>query len=136
MKSFGILQVLKGIDLMIEKGEVVSIVGFSGVGKIILLQIMGMLDKVDMGIILLNGIEVSCLKEKELLVFCNWQIGFVFQFYQLFFEFIVLENVMMFVLIVGIFFFEVMWKVKEMLVFLGLFECVLYKLVELLGGEK
>ena len=79
-KSFGTLQVLKGIDLMIEKGEVVSIVGPSGAGKTTLLQIMGTLDKADTGTILLNGTEVSCLKEKELSAFRNRQIGFVFPF--------------------------------------------------------
>lgn len=85
-KSFGTLQVLKGIDLMIEKGEVVSIVGPSGAGKTTLLQIMGTLDKADTGTILLNGTEVSCLKEKELSAFRNRQIGFVFQFHQCFRE--------------------------------------------------
>ena len=94
-KSFGTLQVLKGIDLMIEKGEVVSIVGPSGAGKTTLLQIMGTLDKADTGTILLNGTEVSCLKEKELSAFRNRQIGFVFQFHQLLPEFTALENVMM-----------------------------------------
>lgn len=93
-KSFGTLQVLKGIDLMIEKGEVVSIVGPSGAGKTTLLQIMGTLDKADTGTILLNGTEVSCLKEKELSAFRNRQIGFVFQFHQLLPEFTALENVM------------------------------------------
>ena len=88
-KSFGTLQVLKGIDLMIEKGEVVSIVGPSGAGKTTLLQIMGTLDKADTGTILLNGTEVSCLKEKELSAFRNRQIGFVFQFHQLLPEFTV-----------------------------------------------
>lgn len=92
-KSFGTLQVLKGIDLMIEKGEVVSIVGPSGAGKTTLLQIMGTLDKADTGTILLNGTEVSCLKEKELSAFRNRQIGFVFQFHQLLPEFTALENV-------------------------------------------
>lgn len=100
-KSFGTLQVLKGIDLMIEKGEVVSIVGPSGAGKTTLLQIMGTLDKADTGTILLNGTEVSCLKEKELSAFRNRQIGFVFQFHQLLPEFTALENVMMPALIAG-----------------------------------
>jgi len=92
-KSFGTLQVLKGIDLMIEKGEVVSIVGPSGAGKTTLLQIMGTLDKADTGTILLNGTEVSCLKEKELSAFRNRQIGFVFQFYNLISSLSALENV-------------------------------------------
>ena len=94
-KSFGTLQVLKGIDLMIEKGEVVSIVGPSGAGKTTLLQIMGTLDKADTGTILLNGTEVSCLKEKELSAFRNRQIGFVFQFYDLIPELTAKENILL-----------------------------------------
>ena len=94
-KSFGTLQVLKGIDLMIEKGEVVSIVGPSGAGKTTLLQIIGTLDKADTGTILLNGTEVSCLKEKELSAFRNRQIGFVFQFYDLIPELTAKENILL-----------------------------------------
>lgn len=116
-KSFGTLQVLKGIDLMIEKGEVVSIVGPSGAGKTTLLQIMGTLDKADTGTILLNGTEVSCLKEKELSAFRNRQIGFVFQFHQLLPEFTALENVMMPALIAGTSSSEAMRKAKETLAF-------------------
>ena len=82
-KSFGELQVLKGIDLTIYKGEVVSIVGPSGAGKTTLLQIMGTLDRADEGTVVINGIEVNKLKEKELSSFRNKQIGFVFQFHQL-----------------------------------------------------
>ena len=93
-KSFGTLQVLKGIDLEIGKGEVVSIVGPSGAGKTTLLQIMGTLDKPDGGRIILNGTEVNRLKEKELSAFRNREIGFVFQFHQLLPEFTALENVM------------------------------------------
>ena len=77
-KSFGTLQVLKGIDLMIEKGEVVSIVGPSGAGKTTLLQIIGTLDKADTGTILLNGTEVSCLKEKELSAFVTGRLALCF----------------------------------------------------------
>ena len=93
-KSFGDLQVLKGIDLIIYKGEVVSVVGPSGAGKTTLLQIMGTLDKADSGSVVINGIEVGRLKEKELAAFRNKQIGFVFQFHQLLPEFTALENVM------------------------------------------
>ena len=82
-KSFGTLQVLKGIDLLIEKGEVVSIVGPSGAGKTTLLQIMGTLDKADAGKVVLNGTEVNRLKEKELSAFRNKQIGFVFQLWRM-----------------------------------------------------
>ena len=135
-KSFGTLQVLKGIDLMIEKGEVVSIVGPSGAGKTTLLQIMGTLDKADTGTILLNGTEVSCLKEKELSAFRNWQIGFVFQFHQLLPEFTALENVMMPALIAGTSSSEAMRKAKETLAFLGLSERASHKPAELSGGEK
>ena len=124
-KSFGTLQVLKGIDLMIEKGEVVSIVGPSGAGKTTLLQIMGTLDKADTGTILLNGTEVSCLKEKELSAFRNRQIGFVFQFHQLLPE-----------LIAGTSSSEAMRKAKETLAFLGLSERASHKPAELSGGEK
>lgn len=118
-KSFGTLQVLKGIDLMIEKGEVVSIVGPSGAGKTTLLQIIGTLDKADTGTILLNGTEVSCLKEKELSAFRNRQIGFVFQFHQLLPEFTALENVMIPALIAGTSSSEAMRKAKETLAFWG-----------------
>ena len=92
-KSFGSLQVVKGIDLTIDKGEVVSIVGPSGAGKTTLLQIMGTLDKPDMGRILLNGTEINRLKERELAAFRNREIGFVFQFHHLLSEFTALENV-------------------------------------------
>lgn len=135
-KSFGTLQVLKGIDLMIEKGEVVSIVGPSGAGKTTLLQIMGTLDKADTGTILLNGTEVSCLKEKELSAFRNRQIGFVFQYHQLLPEFTALENVMMPALIAGTSSSEAMRKAKETLAFLGLSERASHKPAELSGGEK
>ena len=86
-KSFGSLQVLRGIDLTIERGEVVSIVGPSGAGKTTLLQIMGTLDKPDSGSIRLNGVEVNRLGEKKLSAFRNKEIGFVFQFHQLLPEF-------------------------------------------------
>ena len=100
-KSFGTLEVLKGIDLHINKGEVVSIVGPSGAGKTTLLQIIGTLDRADAGSVRLNGVDVCRLKEKELSVFRNRQIGFVFQFHQLLPEFTALENVMMPALIAG-----------------------------------
>ena len=101
-KSFGSLQVLKGIDLTIDKGEVVSIVGPSGAGKTTLLQIMGTLDKPDAGRIILNNVEVNRLKDKEQAAFRNKEIGFVFQFHQLLPEFTALENVMIPSLINGI----------------------------------
>ena len=135
-KSFGDLQVLKGIDLIIYKGEVVSVVGPSGAGKTTLLQIMGTLDKADSGSVVINGIEVGRLKEKELAAFRNKQIGFVFQFHQLLPEFTALENVMIPALIGGISSDKAMKKAKETLAFLGLAERASHKPAELSGGEK
>ena len=135
-KSFGELQVLKGIDLIIYKGEVVSVVGPSGAGKTTLLQIMGTLDKADSGSVVINGIEVGNLKEKELSAFRNKQIGFVFQFHQLLPEFTALENVMIPALIGGMSPDKAMKKAKETLAFLGLAERASHKPAELSGGEK
>ena len=135
-KSFGDLQVLKGLDLIIYKGEVVSIVGPSGAGKTTLLQIMGTLDKADAGSVVINGVEVGSLKEKELAAFRNRQIGFVFQFHQLLPEFTALENVMMPALIGGMSSDKAMRKAKEILAFLGLAERASHKPAELSGGEK
>ena len=135
-KSFGDLQVLKGIDLIIYKGEVVSVVGPSGAGKTTLLQIMGTLDKADGGSVVINGIEVGRLKEKELAAFRNKRIGFVFQFHQLLPEFTALENVMIPALIGGMSSDKAMKKAKETLAFLGLAERASHKPAELSGGEK
>lgn len=135
-KNFGELQVLKGIDLVINEGEVVSIVGPSGAGKTTLLQIMGTLDKADTGTVILNGTDVGALKEKELSAFRNRQIGFVFQFHQLLPEFTALENVMMPALIGGVSFSVAQKKAKEMLELLGLSDRSDHKPSELSGGEK
>lgn len=135
-KSFGELQVLKGIDLIIYKGEVVSVVGPSGAGKTTLLQIMGTLDKADSGSVVINGVEVGSLKEKELSAFRNKQIGFVFQFHQLLPEFTALENVMIPALIGGMSPDKAMKKAKETLDFLGVAERASHKPAELSGGEK
>ena len=135
-KSFGELQVLKGIDLTINKGEVVSIVGPSGAGKTTLLQIMGTLDKADAGQVFINGVEVNRLKEKELSAFRNKQIGFVFQFHQLLPEFTALENVMIPALIGGTSSSEAMRRAKETLDMMGLAERASHKPAELSGGEK
>ena len=135
-KSFGDLQVLKGIDLIIYKGEVVSVVGPSGAGKTTLLQIMGTLDKADSGSVVINGIEVGRLKEKELAAFRNKQIGFVFQLHQLLPEFTAMENVMIPALIGGMSSDKAMKKAKETLAFLGLAERASHKPAELSGGEK
>ena len=135
-KSFGTLQVLKGIDLEIAKGEVVSIVGPSGAGKTTLLQIMGTLDKPDSGRIVLNGTEVNRLKEKELSAFRNREIGFVFQFHQLLPEFTAVENVMMPALIQGKAMVTARKEALDILAFLGLSERGSHKPAELSGGEK
>lgn len=135
-KSFGTLQVLKGIDLTIDKGEVVSIVGPSGAGKTTLLQIMGTLDKPDSGKIVLNGTEINRLKGSELAAFRNREIGFVFQFHQLLPEFTALENVTIPALIQGNSAGIAKKKAKEMLEFMGLAERASHKPSELSGGEK
>ena len=113
-KSFGTLEVLKGIDLTINKGEVVSIVGPSGAGKTTLLQIIGTLDRPDSGRVLFDGIDISGYKEKQLSAFRNRHIGFVFQFHQLLPEF----------------------TAMEMLDYLHLTDRATHKPSELSGGEK
>ena len=136
MKSFGQLQVLKGIDLNIDKGEVVSIVGPSGAGKTTLLQIIGTLDRADSGKVIINGTDVSRMKEKELSAFRNKEIGFVFQFHQLLPEFTALENVTIPALIKGMSAADAKKKSMEMLDFLGLSARASHKPAELSGGEK
>ena len=135
-KSFGSLQVLKGIDLEITQGEVVSIVGPSGAGKTTLLQIMGTLDSPDAGMINIDGTNVSRMKEKELSAFRNKHIGFVFQFHQLLPEFTALENVMLPAFIAGVPPKEASMRAMEILDFMGLKERASHKPNELSGGEK
>ena len=135
-KSFGKLQVLKGIDLNINKGEVVSIVGPSGAGKTTLLQIMGTLDRADSGRVIINGTDISRMKEKELSAFRNREIGFVFQFHQLLPEFTALENVTIPALIKGIPAADARRQAIEMMDFLGLSDRASHKPAELSGGEK
>ena len=135
-KSFGDLQVLKGIDLEISKGEVVSIVGPSGAGKTTLLQIIGTLDKPDAGPINMNGQEINRMKDRDLAVFRNKHIGFVFQFHQLLPEFTALENVMIPAFIAGTSTKEATKRAKEILNFMGLTERSSHKPNELSGGEK
>ena len=135
-KSFGSLQVLKGIDLEITQGEVVSIVGPSGAGKTTLLQIMGTLDSPDAGMINIDGTNVSRMKEKELSAFRNKHIGFVFQFHQLLPEFTALENVMIPAFIAGVPTKEASMRAMEILDFMGLKERASHKPNELSGGEK
>lgn len=135
-KSFGSLQVLKGIDLHIDKGEVVSIVGPSGAGKTTLLQIIGTLDKPDSGQIIINGTDVSSLSRKKLSEFRNQHIGFVFQFHQLLPEFTALENIMIPAFIAGKSRNEAKKKAEELLDFMGLSDRAGHKPSELSGGEK
>lgn len=135
-KSFGSLQVLKGIDLEINKGEIVSIVGPSGAGKTTLLQIMGTLDEPDAGTVQIDGTVVSRMKEKELSAFRNKNIGFVFQFHQLLPEFTALENVMIPALIAGVFSKEANDRATKILDFMGLVDRASHKPNELSGGEK
>lgn len=135
-KSFGSLQVLKGIDLHINKGEVVSIVGPSGAGKTTLLQIIGTLDKPDAGIICIDGIDVSSLSTRKLSDFRNQHIGFVFQFHQLLPEFTALENIMIPAYIAGKSNSEAKQRALELLAFMGLSDRAHHKPAELSGGEK
>lgn len=135
-KSFGSLQVLKGIDLHIDKGEVVSIVGPSGAGKTTLLQIIGTLDKPDSGTININGIDVSRLNAKQISDFRNQHIGFVFQFHQLLPEFTALENIMIPAYIAGKSHRDAKARAEELLAFMGLEDRAGHKPNELSGGEK
>jgi lipoprotein-releasing system ATP-binding protein len=135
-KSFGTLEVLKGIDLSIHSGEVVSIVGPSGAGKTTLLQIIGTLDRPDSGRVLFDGIDISDYKEKQLSAFRNRHIGFVFQFHQLLPEFSAVENVMMPALIGGASMNEARQRAMEMLDYLHLTDRATHKPAELSGGEK
>ena len=135
-KSFGSLQVLKGIDLEINKGEIISIVGPSGAGKTTLLQIMGTLDEPDAGVVQIDGTVVSRMKEKELSAFRNKNIGFVFQFHQLLPEFTALENVMIPALIAGVSSKEAHERAMKILDFMGLVDMASHKPNELSGGEK
>ena len=135
-KSFGSLQVLKGIDLHIKKGEIVSIVGPSGAGKTTLLQIIGTLDKPNSGSITIDGVDVSTLSTKKLSDFRNKHIGFVFQFHQLLPEFTALENIMIPAYIAGKSNKEAMKRANELLDFMGLSDRANHKPAELSGGEK
>lgn len=135
-KSFGSLQVLKGIDLEINKGEIVSIVGPSGAGKTTLLQIMGTLDEPDAGTVQIDNTVVSRMREKALSAFRNKHIGFVFQFHQLLPEFTALENVMIPAFIAGVSTKEANERALKILDFMGLAERASHKPNELSGGEK
>lgn len=135
-KSFGSLKVLKGIDLHVEKGEIISIVGASGAGKTTLLQIIGTLDKADSGTVHINGQKLNSLRDSQLSDFRNKNIGFVFQFHQLLPEFTALENVMIPALIGKVKDSQAKHKAKELLDMLGLVDRLGHKPNELSGGEK
>lgn len=135
-KSFGSLEVLKGVDLEIQKGEIVSIIGKSGAGKTTLLQIIGTLDKANSGKVEINGVDISGLNDKELAEFRNKHIGFIFQFHQLLPEFNALENVMMPAMIGRMDWKEAEKRATELLSDLGLGERLTHKPNELSGGEK
>lgn len=135
-KSFGSLQVLKGIDLRIEKGEIVSIVGPSGAGKTTLLQILGTLDKPDSGSVVVDGTETSTLSTNKLSEFRNIHLGFVFQFHQLLPEFTAIENIMIPAYIAGMKPKEARSRAEELLAFMGLSDRATHKPNELSGGEK
>jgi len=135
-KSFGSLQVLKGIDLHIEKGEVVSIVGPSGAGKTTLLQIIGTLDRPDTGTVRVDDIDVTSLSSKKLSDFRNQHLGFVFQFHQLLPEFTAIENIMIPAYIAGVGHKQARQRAEELLDFMNLRERAMHKPNELSGGEK
>lgn len=135
-KSFGDLEVLKGIDITINEAEVISIVGPSGAGKTTLLQILGSLDRPNEGSIFVNGIEISKLSESQLAKFRNENIGFVFQFHQLLPEFTAVENVLIPALIKGDSRSKAEKRAKELLDFLNLSSRLEHKPSELSGGEK
>ena len=145
-KRFGTLEVLKGIDLNIERGKIVSIVGPSGAGKTTLLQIMGTLDKPDQGSVVFSlsggegrgeaGIDIMKLSDVRRSAFRNRHMGFVFQFHQLLPEFTALENVMMPALIGGTSRHEAKKRAEELLAFMGLSDRASHKPNELSGGEK
>ena len=135
-KSFGSLQVLKGIDLHIDRGEIVSIVGPSGAGKTTLLQIIGTLDRPDTGTVCVDGIDTTTLSSKKLSDFRNRHLGFVFQFHQLLPEFTAIENIMLPAFIAGTSRRQAKERAQELLQFMGLTDRATHKPAELSGGEK
>lgn len=135
-KRFDTLQVLKGVNLDVSAGEIVSIVGPSGAGKTTLLQILGTLDKADKGEVLLDNMDFKKLNDTQLAAFRNKRIGFIFQFHQLLPEFTALENVMIPALIAGEAPQKAETRAKELLNYLKLSERLGHKPSELSGGEK
>ncbi len=135
-KSFGTLQVLKGIDLRISEGEIVSIVGPSGAGKTTLLQIIGTLDRADSGQVMIDSVDVDHLSSGALSDFRNRNIGFVFQFHQLLPEFTARENIMIPAMIAGTPARKMNARADELLSFMGMTDRANHKPKELSGGEK
>ena len=135
-KSFGQLHVLKGVDLHIKQGEVVSIIGKSGAGKSTLLHILGTLDQADRGELQINEQEISQFSKKKLAAFRNQHIGFVFQFHHLLPEFTAIENVCIPAYINRVTEAEAQKKAKELLDYLGLAERLEHKPTQLSGGEQ
>lgn len=135
-KSYGSLPILKGIDLEVQKGEIVSIVGASGAGKSTLLHILGTLDKADKGNLFINGIHINTLNEKALSAFRNEEIGFIFQFHHLLPEFTALENICIPAFIKGYSKAKAEKKAWELLDLLGLRNRANHKPTELSGGEQ
>jgi len=135
-KSYGQLQILKGVDLEVKRGEIVTIVGASGAGKSSLLNILGTLDRPDSGQLYINDIELSKLNNKNLSDFRNRKIGFIFQFHHLLAEFTALENVCIPAFIAGLSKTDAEKKAKELLDLLGLSDRVSHKPSQLSGGEQ
>ena len=134
--AYGNLEVLKGVNLHIKKGEFVSITGASGAGKTTLLQLLGTLDEVQTGSLIINNKEVNTLNQKELANFRNKEIGFVFQFHNLLVEFTALENVCLPAFIAGTDKKQAEEKGMELLALLGLTDRANHKPDELSGGEQ
>ena len=135
-RKFDELEVLKGVDLRVERGEIVSIVGPSGAGKTTLLQILGTLDEPDEGLVMVDGVDLIRMNEKEKASFRNRKLGFIFQFHQLLPEFTALENVMIPALMAGKDTGAVKTKAEELLKYLQLSDRLEHKPSELSGGEK
>jgi lipoprotein-releasing system ATP-binding protein len=135
-KSYGKLHILKGVDLEVKRGEIVTIVGASGAGKSSLLNILGTLDSPDSGQLFIDNVEVSKLNNKNLSAFRNQKIGFIFQFHHLLVEFNAIENVCIPAFIAGVSRADAEKKAKELLEMLGLGDRITHKPAELSGGEQ
>ncbi len=135
-KSFDNLEVLKGIDLTIDDGEVVAIVGPSGAGKTTLLQLLGTLDSPDKGHVYYDDTDIYTLRDRQLAAFRGKNIGFVFQFHQLLPEFNVLENVAMPALIAGVRRSEAFERARKLICYMGLSQRISHRPAQLSGGER